>query len=244
MKQHRMYYDLAHLWPAISSPEEYATEAPYWRGALQAELGQGRHEILELGVGGGHLLSHLTSDFQVTAVDISPNMLANSIQLNPEGEHHVGDMRSVRLGRTFDAVIIHDAISYMLTEDDLRSTFATARVHLEQGGVFICAPDWFRETFPGTLVSHWINRKGGREVTFIEYATDPDPDDETTESLFFYIIKEEGNLRIERDHHTFGLFPLDTWLGLMTVSGFEAQKKPYPVEENKRHAYLLIGVVK
>lgn len=67
---------------------------------------------------------------------------------------------------------------------------------------------------------------------------------ETTESLFFYIIKEEGNLRIEQDHHTFGLFPLDTWLGLMTGSGFDVKKKPYPVEENKRHAYLLIGVVK
>ena len=31
---------------------------------------------------------------------------------------------------------------------------------------------------------------------------------ETTGSLFFYIIKEEGNLRIEQDHHTFGPFPL------------------------------------
>ena len=29
-------------------------------------------------------------------------------------------MRSVRLGRTFDAVFVHDAIAYMTTEDDLR----------------------------------------------------------------------------------------------------------------------------
>ena len=67
---------------------------------------------------------HLTGDVQATAVDISPQMLANSQALNPDVEHHVGDMRSVRLGRRFQAVLIHDAISYMLTEEDLSATFS------------------------------------------------------------------------------------------------------------------------
>ena len=52
-------------------------------------------------------------------------------------------MRSIRLGRTFKAVLIHDAISYMLTEGDLGDAFGTARAHLEPGGVLIVAPDWF-----------------------------------------------------------------------------------------------------
>jgi hypothetical protein len=47
----------------------------------------------------------------------------------------------VRLKRTFDAVLVHDAITYMLTEDDLRATFATARAHLQRGGIFVSAPD-------------------------------------------------------------------------------------------------------
>jgi len=43
-------------------------------------------------------------------------MLELSRTINPEAEHILGDMRTLRLGRTFDAVLIHDAICYMTTE--------------------------------------------------------------------------------------------------------------------------------
>ena len=145
MTQNRMYDEFAYLWPMVSPPEEYAEEAGHWRQALRDKLGAGQHEILELGVGGGHLLSHLTAEFHATAVDISEKMLANSTRLNPQVKHYVGDMRSVRLNKKFKAVLIHDAIAYMLTESDLRATFATARSHLEPGGVFITCPDDYRK---------------------------------------------------------------------------------------------------
>ena len=244
MKQNRMYDEFAHLWPLISPPEDYASEAQHWRNALRTKLGTGRHEILELGVGGGHNLSHLAAEFQATAVDISAKMLANSIRLNPCVEHHVGDMRSVRLGRTFKAVIIHDAISYMLTEDDLRATFATARAHLEPGGVFITSPDWFHETFSGTSVSHSTRCKDELQLTFIEYVHDPDLDDTTIESIFFYTLKENGNLWIEQNRHITWLFPMETWLKLMREAGFEVEKWPYPVHDDGHEGFLLTGVLK
>jgi uncharacterized membrane protein len=56
-------------------------------------------------------------------------------------------MRSVRLGRLFDAVFIHDAISYMRTETDLRAAIQTAFVHCRPGGVALFAPDHLRESF-------------------------------------------------------------------------------------------------
>ena len=43
----------------------------YFRDVIREELGPGRHKLLELGVGGGHNLSHLISDFDCTAVDLS-----------------------------------------------------------------------------------------------------------------------------------------------------------------------------
>ncbi len=244
MKHNRLYDEFAHLWPLISPPEDYAIEARHWRDALREKLGPGRHEILELGVGGGHNLSHLTADFEATAVDISERMLANSIQLNPGVEHHVGDMRTVRLERKFKAVFVHDAISYMLTEDDLRATFSTARAHLDPGGVFITTPDWYRETFGGTSVSHQIGRNDDLELTFVEYTYDPDPNDTTIESIFFYIMNEHGDLRIEQDRHVTGLFPLNTWLKLMTEAGFEVEKWPYPVADDGHEMYLLVGILR
>ena len=244
MKRNRMYDEFAHLWPLISAPEDYAEEARHWHDALREKLGPGRHEILEMGVGGGHNLSHLTSEFQATAVDISERMLANSIRLNPGVEHHVGDMRTVRLEREFKAVLIHDAISYLTTEDDLQKTFATARAHLGTGGIFIAAPDLYKETFDGTKVSHGTRSNGDLNLTYIEYDRDPDPSDTTMETVFVYFLKERGRLQIEQDLHITGLFPLDTWVRLISEAGFEVQKSPYPVYDDGREAYLLTGVLR
>ena len=96
----RLYNDLAYLWPLLSPPADYAEEATHWRYVLHRELGPGKHEILELGVGGGHNLSHLTADFKATAVDISENMLALSRKLNPDVTHLTGDMRSFRMQKS------------------------------------------------------------------------------------------------------------------------------------------------
>ena len=134
---------MAYLWPIISPPEEYGSEAIYFRDVILEELGPGRHRLLELGVGGGHNLSHLTVDFDCTAVDLSPDMLALSERLNPGVPHLEGDMRSIRLEKIFDAVLIHDASSYILFEEDLKDTFTTAAVHLR--------PVYFTNTKPACL---------------------------------------------------------------------------------------------
>ena len=163
----RLYSDLAHLWPIISPPEEYMVEAQEWldviRGSLDAAPTdrQSLPTLLELGCGGGHLLSHLTAHFITEAVDLSPQMLEISRQLNPQTLHHLGDMRDVRLGHAFDVVAIHDAINYMTTEDDLQAAIATAETHLNPGGVLLLAPDCVQETFEGPRVVEWTQRSRG-----------------------------------------------------------------------------------
>lgn len=239
----RMYTDFAPYWRLISAPKDYAREAVYWGDAIRGRLGPGRHRVLELGVGGGNNMSHLTSEFQFTAADISPAMLEQARKLNPGVELLVGDMRTIRLSRTFDAVLIHDAISYMLTEDDLRATFATAFVHLREGGVFVTSPDWFRETFKDPFVNTGTNTGDGVEFTSLEYTYDPDPSDTTYESLMWYLVRRDGGMpQVEQDRHTFGLFPLATWQRLMVEAGFRFEKDGYDVHDDARQSYLLVGV--
>jgi len=241
LKLNRLYGDLAHLWPLASPASDYADEAPNWRRVLREKLGPGRHTLLELGCGGGHLLSHLTADFEASAVDISEGMLKNSMRLNPAVDHHPGDMRTVRLGRTFRAVIIHDAVDYMLTEDDLEAAFRTAAVHLEPGGVLIVTPDDFRETFRDSRVSSETHSEAERSLTFIQFDHDPDPSDTQTESLMIYLLREDGRLTIELDRHVFGLFPLTTWLGLMAAAGFEVEKRTCPLAAGTGSFEMLVG---
>ena len=100
---HRLYTDLAPWWPLISGPQEYTEEAEL-AAAILASAAIDVREVLELGSGGGHNAVHLKRHFRLTLTDVSGDMLAVSRRLNPECAHHQADMRTVRLGREFDAV--------------------------------------------------------------------------------------------------------------------------------------------
>ena len=107
--RHHLYRDLASWWPLLSRPEEYAEEAAFAASLLRTAKPPTR-TVLELGSGGGNNAFHLKRDFEMTLVDLSDDMLAVSRELNPECEHVLGDMRKLRLDRTFDVVFVHDAI--------------------------------------------------------------------------------------------------------------------------------------
>jgi SAM-dependent methyltransferase len=131
-----------------------------------------------LGSGGGNNASHLKKHFQLTLVDVSPGMLEVSRRLNPECEHIQGDMRTIRLGRAFDAVFIHDAIEHMTPEANLRRAIQTAYEHCRPGGAAFFAPDHSRETFrPST--DHGGYNRGRRALRYLEWSWDPDPEDTT-----------------------------------------------------------------
>src|SRR5262245_15595750 len=109
-----MYNELAEWWPLLSPLDDYADEASFFHQVLVAAGLPSAPTLLELGSGGGNNAFHLKPYFaQVTLADVSPQMLAVSRNLNPDCEHLEGDMRTLRLQRTFDVVFIHDAIDYM-----------------------------------------------------------------------------------------------------------------------------------
>ncbi len=171
---YRFYGDLATWWPLISPPEEYAEEAAY-AATLLRSASSPVHEVLELGSGGGHNAVHLKAHFAMTLVDLSEEMLDVSRRLNPECDHRMGDMRSVRLGRGFDCVFVHDAIDYMTTEADLRQAIETAFVHCRPGGVAVFGPDHTKETFEEPTDHGGSDGDGGRGVRYLEWSWDPNP---------------------------------------------------------------------
>lgn len=187
--------------------------------------------MLELGSGGGNNASYLKKHFQMTLVDLSPGMLAVSRRLNPECEHIEGDMRTVRLGRQFDAVFVQDAICYMTTEADLASALRTAYEHCKPGGVSLFAPDHTVENFrPST--DHGGHDVGSRSMRYLEWTWDPDPSDCTYQYLLIYALRK-GNNPVEciPDQHVCGLFSHDRWLALMREVGFEAKSMPFEHSE-------------
>ncbi len=216
-----MYADLARWWPLLSPPEEYVEEAATVAGLLRTAVDDVQ-TVLELGSGGGHNAVHLRADFEMTLVDLSPDMLDLSKNLNPDCEHHVGDMRSLRLDRHFDAVFIHDAIDYMLTEDDLTRTFLTARAHLSTGGLLIVVPDHVAETFVPETHHGGSDADDGCGIRYLEWTHDPDPTDGQVCTDYTYVLRDtEGTVTTESERHHFGLFTEQQWIEALQGSGFD-----------------------
>ncbi|MGB8349201.1 MAG: class I SAM-dependent methyltransferase, partial [Gaiella sp.] len=176
----RLYGDLAPWFHLLTAPEDYAAEAGRYRALIHGAVPDA-FTLLELGSGGGNNASHLKRHFTCTLSDLSPQMLTLSRELNPECDHVLGDMRTLRLGQTFDAVFVHDAIAYMTNESDLADCIGTAFAHTRPGGVALFVPDFTRETFaPGT--SHGgHDGTDGRSLRYLEWSVDPDPSDTTYE---------------------------------------------------------------
>lgn len=218
----RLYAELASWWPLLSAPGEYAEEAACLREVLTAACDRPPRTLLELGSGGGCNASHLRAHFTMTLVDCSAGMLAVSRQLNPECAHVAGDMRTVRLGRLFDAVLIHDAIVYMTTREDLRRAIQTAYVHCRVGGAALFAPDHVREDFVPTT-KHGGHDGEGRSLRYLEWTHDPDDKDTTYVADFAYLLRELETTRVEYDRHVCGLFGRAEWLALLEDVGFQAR---------------------
>ena len=225
-----MYRDLSWLWPIVSEPRNYVSEASLISGLIKSNTRNPMRTLLHLGCGGGHLDKALKRRFNVTWVDISGQMIALARKLNPEQEYLRGDMRTIRLGRLFDAVVIDDSIDYMTTEEDLRRAFLTARDHLRQGGVFCTYAELTVERFEQNKTEVSTHKGGGVDVVFLENTYDPDPSDTQCEFTFVFLIKEDGILRVETDRHIAGLFRMDTWVEIMEDIGFKVRRCEYPGE--------------
>jgi SAM-dependent methyltransferase len=228
--QPKLYTELSGWWQLISPTEDYADEAAFFGELFRT--GNVR-TVLELGCGGGNVAWFLKKDFALTLTDLSGAMLAESERQNPELEHIEGDMRTLRLGRTFDGVLIHDAIMYMTSEQDLRAALLTAYEHCKPGGLAVIVPDFVAETFQPTT-SHEGTDEGDRGVRYLEWTWDADPDDTEVNYEFILALKEGDRLRAVVDRQIVGLFPRATWLRLMKDAGFEPKVVEDPSTEDER----------
>jgi SAM-dependent methyltransferase len=224
----RMYDDLAGWWPLLSPPGEYIEEADDLLPRLTGIPRSGA-TMLELGSGGGSLAWHLKRHFSLTLTDLSPGMLAVSRQINPECEHLLGDMRTLRLGRQFDVVLVHDAIMYATEPAEVLATLRTAEIHCREGGIVAVLPDHVRESFAPETDHGGHDAPDGRGLRYLEWSWDPDPGDNSYTVEYAFLLREsDGSVTVVHDRHVEGLFSRDQWHGWFREVGMSAQSSPDP----------------
>jgi SAM-dependent methyltransferase len=142
-----VFEDYARYYNLLYADKDYAGETGFVLERLQA-LGCKPQTLLDLGCGTGrHALEFARRGIAVEGVDMSPVMLEmGRRQIGAAASSqpglgipvlHEGDARSVRLGKTFDAVTsLFHVMSYQNSEEDALAVMETARVHLRPGGIF------------------------------------------------------------------------------------------------------------
>jgi SAM-dependent methyltransferase len=132
------YYDL------LYRDKDYTAEANFIHKLISTYAPDAK-TILELGCGTGIHASLLTErGYKICGVDLSETMLEQARSrgrqlIDPSAIEFVqGDIRTVRVERPFDVVIsLFHVFSYQITDADLRAAFATAKDHLNPGGLLI-----------------------------------------------------------------------------------------------------------
>ena len=139
-EEYARYYNL------LYRDKDYAGESAFVLSTLR-RCGRAPETLLDLGCGtGSHALEMARRGVRVTGVDMSEPMLAMGLTTLSEQAPadfvppclRLGDARSVRVGKTFDAVVsLFHVMSYQNTEDDALALMETARAHLIPGGLFL-----------------------------------------------------------------------------------------------------------
>jgi SAM-dependent methyltransferase len=241
----KLYHDLAGWFHLLTAPADYAEEAAFYTQQLIEACDRPPETVLELGSGGGNNASHMKAHFQMTLTDLSPGMLELSRTINPECEHIQGDMRTLRLGREFDAVFVHDAVVYMTTEADLRAAIETAAIHCRTGGCALFAPDHVRQNFEPSTDYGGHDGADGRSLRYLEWTWDPDPSDDTYTVDFAYLLREaDESVGVVQDRHIEGLFSRATWLRLLEEAGFAARAVPFDHSEEEPGSLEVFVAVK
>jgi len=226
-----LYGELTSWYRLLDPVADHADEAAAYIGALERGGAPRGGTLLELGAGAGGNASFVKRNFRCTLTDLSPAMLALSRELNPECEHLLGDMRTLRLDdRTFDAVMVHDAIAYMTTRADLAATVATAFAHTRPGGTAVFAPDYVRESFREGSQLH-TGDDGARSLRCVEWIWDPDPADDTYMAEYAFLLRDQTDVKAVHDRHVEGVFALATWIEILTGAGYRVELVDRPFDD-------------
>lgn len=239
----RIYGDLAPWYTLLTAPSDYEEEALWYAARMREHAEREVRTVLELGCGSGANASHLKQWFDMVVVDLSEDMLRECRTINPELEQHQGDMRNFRCGRRFDAVFVHDAVSYLVSEEDVRATAETAAAHLEPGGVALFCPDDLYENFEPGIDCGGHDGPDGRGLRYLSWSV-AGPSEHTVVTDYAYLMRAaDGTVEVVRDRHITGRLPKAVWLDSLKRAGLAAkiiELEHSEVEPGSHH--VLLGV--
>ena len=214
-------YDLLYVGAGI---KDYAAETVELHDLIQRENPKAR-SLLDVACGTGAHLAELRRWYTVEGVDQSPSMLAVARSRLPGVPFHVADMRTLELGRSFDAVLcLFSSIGYVTEPAEMRSTIGRLAAHVAPGGVLILdgwvRPDEWRDDFRGEPdIAH------DDEVMVVRLAFTR-RNASITELDMHHLVRTKAGIEHFSESHRLALTPTADYVSAVESAGLAARVIP------------------
>ena len=120
--------------------KDYSAESARIAELIRAHNPDAR-TLLDVACGTGKHLEHLQTQFECAGVDLDEGLLEVARERVPGVPLEAADMRTLELGRRFDAITcLFSAIGFVGSPDGLAAAARAFAAHLEPGGVLLVEP--------------------------------------------------------------------------------------------------------
>ncbi|MGH3648802.1 MAG: class I SAM-dependent DNA methyltransferase [Micromonosporaceae bacterium] len=219
-----MYDELASVYDAIyRSRKDYVAEARLVTGLIR-DRAPDAASLLDVACGTGEHLIHLRDEFEVTGVDISPQMIDVARTKLPGVELRVADMRELRLGQSYDAVIcLFSAVGYLGASSELDAAMAAMAAHVHPGGVLVIEPWIFPEDWNEGRLGHDVSGSDEVRVARMVRST---ARGRTAVMEMHYLVGDAAGVRHFTDRHEMTLFTRAEYEAAYAAAGCEVEFLP------------------
>lgn len=192
---------------------------------LIRERRPGATSLLEIACGTGLYLEQFAETYDVVGTDLSPAMLDRARRRLHAVDLVEADMRTLDLGRRFDAVVcLFSSVAYLTKLDDLTRAVHRIADHLEPGGVAILEP-WFA---PDVWEDGYVSADGvrGEDLAVARVSTSVRDGRVVTMTLGFAVAYPDGRVDTFVEHHPTGQFTVDEHVAAFEGAGLTVEHDP------------------
>lgn len=220
MTEERLYHDFARYYDLLYEKFDHLKESEFIKWAAEEHKSSPGNKLLDVACGTGRHAGVLKDDFDITGVDINPEMLKIAREKLPDIHLIEGDMKKLDLGEKFDVVIcMFSAMNYNTTLEEFKGTLKNFYNHLNPGGTLIFDYGINKENWIEGLVSVDTAVDGDLKLARICQSR---LENGIFHADFVFLVKEKGILDFDVDEHKLGVLGIEEVVGSLAYAGFES----------------------
>jgi ubiquinone/menaquinone biosynthesis C-methylase UbiE len=219
MSEEQLYNNFARYYDKIYNGVDYEGEVEFIKWAVKEHKTSSSNLLMDVACGTGTHAQKLIDSFNITGVDISPQMLEIAGAKVPDANFIQGNMKNLNIGSKFDVITcIFSAIHYNRNLKELEHTLQNFYDHLIPGGIVIFDLSLNKNNWIEGLVS--VDTVVEEDLKIARICQSK-MNDGLFNANFVFLVKDQGEFDFDIDQHELGVFEVEEVINLMEETKFE-----------------------